>query len=149
MLGDGFNADGEMHRSSSLDMMGASWSPVKDKLAFVAMPELKGWGGRISQAVLTYASAVGRRVGLEELGVLIAEAEGREQPYRNTTLSMWMGEKSEPPIRAFEAMAEVFGCDPWWIVWGVGRPPSNVALDRFVPIPRAAEKKGAKKKRAK
>lgn len=109
------------------------------------MPTTRGWGNRIAQAVLMYASTVGRRVGLEELGQLVAEAEGREQPYRNTTLSMWMGEKSEPPIRAFEAMAQVFGCDPWWLVWGVGRPPSNVMLERTVAVPRSSEK-GRKKK---
>lgn len=101
-----------------------------------------GWGQRLEQCLLLYQARHGR-TSLERWGELIANAEGREKPYTKAAASMWIAEKSEPSLRTFEAIAYVVQCDPWWLAWGVGRPPSNVALDLFTPEPRG---RGAKKK---
>lgn len=98
---------------------------------------LRGWGARIQDTMLHLAAARRRRIGLEEFGELVAEEEGREAPYTKGAVSGWTKEKYEPGIATFEAMARLVGCDPWWIVWGVGRPPTNVVHPQPVEAPPA------------
>jgi hypothetical protein len=88
-----------------------------------------GWGARIQEAVLHLSAAQRRRIALEEFGVIVADAEGRESPYRRATVSNWANEVNEPTITTFETIAGLVGCDPWWLVWGVGRGPTNVLID--------------------
>jgi hypothetical protein len=100
----------------------------------------RGWGKRIEKAILLYSSANGR-TSLGRIGELVASFEGREKPYAPPTVSEWISEKNEPTIAAFEAMAQVFDCDPWWIVWDVGRAPANPIAKEVKPLPRSQKKR--------
>lgn len=106
------------------------------------MADRRGWGERIERAILLYAAANGR-TSLERVGELVASFEGRDRPYRAPTVSEWISEKNEPTIATFEAMAQVFDCDPWWLVWEVGRAPANPVAKDVRPAPRS---KGAKRR---
>lgn len=105
-----------------------------------------GWGKRIEAALLLYSSVHGR-TSLERLGELVAGQEGRDRGYAKATVSAWISESSPPTLEAFEAMADVFGCDPWWLVWGVGRGPVNPLVPLMEPAPRSAAKAAVKKRR--
>lgn len=100
-----------------------------------------GWGKRIEQGLLLYASRHGRTT-LERWGELVAAAEGREAAYKKGSVSAWISEDNEPKFATVEAMARLLGCAPEWIVWGRGQPPLNPALDASQPIPRRGPKQG-------
>lgn len=99
-----------------------------------------GWGRRIETALLLYSSVHGRTT-LERLGELVAAREGRAKAYGKSTVAGWIGEVSPPTLDTFEAMADVFECDPWWLAWGVGRGPVNPLVPALEPAPRAQPKK--------
>lgn len=104
------------------------------------MTDDAGWGERIERGILLYSAANGR-TSLEAIGELVASFEGREKAYGRSTVQEWTKEKNEPSIRTFEALAQVFDCDPWWLVWGVGRSPDNPVAKHVKPVPRSAATK--------
>lgn len=97
------------------------------------MTKLDGWGERLERCLLLYQARHGR-TSLERWGELIAAAEGREKPYVKGALLAWFKERAQPRLSVFEAVARLSGCDPWWIVWEVGRPPLNPSLEHFTPV---------------
>lgn len=98
----------------------------------------RGFGQRIQQGVHLYRSRHDG-VGYDEIGRLVAEAEGRDKPYGKSTVSEWIAERNEPRLRTFDALAAVLGGDAYWYAWGVGDPPENPLTTRLRLVPRKGE----------
>jgi hypothetical protein len=90
-----------------------------------------GWGARIEACILHVQARRRERLTLDEFGAMVAADIGRPKPFRKTAVSQWVAETNEPSIRIFEAIARLANCDPWWIVWNVGRAPANVLEDEL------------------
>lgn len=71
----------------------------------------QGYGKRIMGELLALQARTGQRLTLAWLGARIADLEHprRDAPYDASTVKKWIDETREPPLRAFEAMARLFG----------------------------------------
>lgn len=98
----------------------------------------RGFGQRIQQGVHLYRSRHDG-IGYDEIGRLVAEAEGRAKPYGKSTVSEWIAERNEPRLRTFDALASVLGGEPWWYAWGVGEPPVNPLATRMRLVQRGGQ----------
>ncbi len=102
-----------------------------------------GWGARIEVCLLQVQAIRQDRTSLDEFGALVADGMGRAKPYKKATVSQWISEKNEPPIRAFEVIAALAKCDPWWVVWEQGSAPPNVLEAETPEAPRTRGPKAA------
>lgn len=82
------------------------------------MPTHKGVGKRIEALIFALTSQKGERVTLAAFGKLVAEAEGRAEPYTSGAVSQWIGETNEPKLATFVAMGVVMGQHPSYIAFG-------------------------------
>jgi hypothetical protein len=103
-----------------------------------------GWGARIETCLLQVQARRRERVSLDDFGAMIAAEMGRGQAFGKATISQWVSETNEPTIRAFEAIAALADCEPWWIVWRVGRGPANALEGELAPEQTAPARRGAK-----
>ena len=81
--------------------------------------ELQAIGPRIRRAFDFWKSQSGPTRKLEDFGVAVARAEGREDgPYAASTVSDWIHERSEPRIATLRAIARVSGVSEVWLILG-------------------------------
>lgn len=76
-----------------------------------------GFGQRIRQALLDYASQIGERVPQSRIAAMLAEEEGRGS-YSAALITEWINERSTPQLRAIEALARVIGKPAGWLAFG-------------------------------
>lgn len=88
---------------------------------------------RMFEAMQGLERRLGRRVTLDELGVWVAEREGRgAKPYAGSVVRRWLRDLSEPrSTTTWYALAAVLEVDPGWLVFGSPRPGSTEREERF------------------
>lgn len=75
----------------------------------------KGFGERIEQAILFYASQKGSRVTLKAFGREVGIRD-RGRGYTTSAVSEWIQERAEPGIRTFRVMAAITGRPVEWLM---------------------------------
>lgn len=99
-----------------------------------------GYGDRIFAGLLSYQSVHGR-TSLEVVGERVAAIEKRQKPYSKASVSDWIGERSEPSLRTFVALARLFGGMPSWYAFNFGEAPENPVAAHAAPVAPADGKK--------
>ena len=77
-----------------------------------------GYGARIAQIILDLSAKRGERLTLEQVGRIVADVVGRDDPYSSSTVFGWTKEKNEPPLAVFMALARLSGHKAGWIAFG-------------------------------
>jgi hypothetical protein len=104
----------------------------------------QGYGKRILGELLALQARTGQRHTLAWLGQRIAELEvpPRDQAYDASSVKKWIDEAREPPLRAFAAMALLFGVSAAELAFGrepayARRVAEPEPAEAAVPIPRS------------
>lgn len=82
-------------------------------------PEREALAARMFDAVKALEQRERRDITLDELGVRIATAQGREEPYSGSVVRRWIKALSEPSTRVvWRAIADVLDVSPGWLAFG-------------------------------
>jgi len=102
-----------------------------------------GFGQRIKQALLDYASQIGERVPQSRVAAMLAEEEGVGS-YSGALITEWVNERSTPQLRAIEALARIVGKPAGWLAFGddamTTTAPKKPAPERPATLPLEALK---------
>jgi hypothetical protein len=80
------------------------------------VPKHQAFAERLRKAVRLFESEAGD-LDQAELGRLVAQREGRKQPYRQPSVSLWF-KGSVPEVPALMALASVLGVRAGWLLFG-------------------------------
>lgn len=78
-----------------------------------------------------YTEGIGERIRTIRYGVKITQSElGEKLGVTRQTINSYENERMVPPTYVIDRISDLFGINPWWLLYGVGKPAPESEITR-------------------